>query len=302
MKFFLVLLTVLTIGVLEGKDSHCIAKKIKGWTYNQAQLDHSLYVEFINDYNRHILSFIQWRAGKNRGPLLNARLVIPGAYGNFQDPLPSFLNIVINGIQFKDVYIEPEKIRVWNDAKTGYAGVDVPINFDGLILDFHWYMRPDSGVLFLDLGVNKNSLEKLKEGTIEVISCPSGLHLNKRGAIWDLKKYGRMAVSPARTYTQKTRKVKLQKDDCYLVLMDSTLPGTGDVKGVRKDHGPGVFLPDVEKTLETTLHFGAYTKIIMKLPENFSKMTLGFWQKKEIVTNDEVLKLVKEKPGMFRKK
>lgn len=300
-KPLLILLALLSFGLLEGKDSPCIAKKIRGWTYGQAKLDTAFYVEFINDHNRHILSFIQWKAAKTRGPKLQARLVIPGAYGNFQDPLPRFLDMNINGIDLQDVYIEPEKIRVWNDKKTGRSGADIPINFDGTIMNLKWYMRPDSGVLFLTLEVDKNSITPFAKGRVDVYSCPSGLHLTRKGSVWNMNKYKRMAVTPARTCTQATRKVKLQKEDTYLILMDATLPGKGDEKWVRRDHGPGVFIPDVEKTKETLLTFGIYTNIKMTLGAEFRNMTLGFWQKKEVVTNEKVLKLVKENPAAFRK-
>lgn len=280
-----------------GKDKLCVAQKIKGWTYRQNRLQQAVYVEYFNSLNRHILSFIQWQCNEKRGPQLQCRLNIPGAYGNYSDPLPRFMEMEVNGFKLEEISFNKDDVKVWKKSD-GTTGADFPLNFDGTQIILRAYIRPGSGALFLNFKLDPKSITPFKGGKIQINNCTSGLHLNEKGgAVWAMNKYARMAISPVNTYTQKNRKVTLKPEDKYLLLMDTTLPGNGDKKKVRRDHGPSVFIPDPR--IPTTLTFGIYSRFVMTLDRNFKETTIGVWQKRQIITNDQLKKLIKEQPRQF---
>ena len=297
-KLLNIAVLLLAAFILEAAEAPCVVRKVKGWTYGQDRLDMAAYIEFFNAHNRHVLSFIQWRAAGKKGPVLQCRLNIPGAYGNYSDPV-SFLKLEVNGFKLQEISFSPDDIRVWNDPKTGFAGADFPLNFDGTQIILRAHIRPDSGVLFLKFRLDSRSVTPLSRGKIIITNCISGLHLAGNQAVWSLKKYDRQAVSPMRTYSQHDRQVAVLKpDDAFLMLMDSTLPGKGDMKKVRKDHGPSVFIPDPK--IQTSIKFGVYTEITMALKPDFKEIIIGVWQKKEVITNDYLTQFIKENPGQFR--
>lgn len=198
-----------------------------------------------------------------------------------------FLDLVVNGIPLAKLVPDDTSFQTW--ARDGRAGVDALLNFDGCRIVVEASMEPGSPLLFLSVRTAEGGESPLESCRVRIRCVPSAMNV-ENGRHVGYRRFAKTAVRELKTTDDRDRRHALRAEDCYVVLGDEKLDGSGPGKG----YGPSyVLLPDdftAVKQVELLLPNGYENAVEIDMKPGFDKIAFAVLQTPEAVSNDEFFK------------
>lgn len=206
-------------------------------------------------------------------------------------PVPKLPELVVNGINSRNLFLEKESLKKWEDKAAGSAGCEVILNFDGAKILFRVFMKKDSQLLFVRIAPEKSSIGPIRTIEFSNFAC---INLDKDPKKrWVNSSYAREIVTSSRTLKEYPRKgFELAPEENTLLFRDANF-----------GKNPVYMTFQSDPVLKATVINGAYQTLKLTLKPDLSEFTYAFWcSPKKTFTNAELEALMKSAPAFFQLK
>ncbi|MBR2427177.1 MAG: hypothetical protein IKB16_10620 [Lentisphaeria bacterium] len=266
--------------------------KSKAVVYKPERYAFAQKTDIFNGMNRYTFTVVQSKPMGTTAPRTQYWLAAP-KFGF--SALVNFFRMTVNGISYADLTPKDSDMTLWKEGTS--AGCELKMNFDGAKFILRLYMREDSPVLWGSIRPAKDSVEDVETAEIQFAALVSMLakNANKKN-IWS-KGYERMAITPARTLTQRQQAYVLTPADTSLVLQDKKYDGSAADKG----EGPVMIILDHTGVAKADLYLRDEwtTTLRLKLKKDFKEFRFGLWQPTTRVSNADLAKKLKADKAQF---
>lgn len=205
--------------------------------------------------------------------------------------IPTLFSLTVNGIRSRNIQFGREDLKKWEDPKTGSAGCETVLNFDGAKIAVRIFMKKDSQLLFIRFAPALGSVESIQKIVFTNYAC---IHLDRDPKKrWTDEPYAREFSTPKRTVKEppvQNRAVVLEPDENVLVFRDAKF-----------GKNPGFMTFQTTPVVKATLLNGVYQTLTLELRPDFKEFTFAFWSSnRKQFTNAEFDTLLKQLPVQFK--
>lgn len=262
---------------------------IKVNRFKHEHVDLAINYAIANPYATHVIAIQQTKNTDKSPSILAIHAADPNvAIGRHA----GLFQLQVNGLSSRVLQISEERIQRWADEKSGAAGCEILLNFDGAKIRIRIFMIPNSPLLQLSLFPSPDSIEPINSIELSTHAC---IKLNKDPQTrWMVEAYAREVVTPKRVITE-SKGVLLDSDENALVMRDRVDDGSDPDKG----EGPGYLIFDPSAISKATLTNGVYQQLVLNIKPDFQEVKLGFWRDKKRRSNAEFDEFRKANPELF---
>ena len=291
MKRILLFLALSAAGTLGGQEMNVTARKYTGW--NSGNLIFNRQALIAGPRNTYGVNFCQQKPGGNGETSFYMVLTEPRRQGGFGQHQCRFLRMEVNGIDMQRIMPQERDFKIWKKGRT--AGTDMTFRFDGANILLSAYMAEDSPMLFLHFRPAETQLEPLRKFRIHLAVQVGGIN----GILKAENTVARTAARELAGKSWKQAKNTLNPEDRWLILYDRKLDGSGKNKGF----GPSfLLLPQDFSNLnraELILPDDTLASVILDVKADFRELTLGIWQNRAAISNQDFFRLFGERKKDF---
>lgn len=205
-------------------------------------------------------------------------------------PVPALPGLTVNGIKSRNIFLDKDSLKRWEDKESGSAGCEMTLNFDGAKILYRVFMKKNSNLLFIRIAPDSSSVEPIAGIEFSTYAC---INLDKDPKKrWKPASYAREAVTPQRTLKGNAgnKGVELEPAENTLILRDAAF-----------GKNPVYMAFESAPVQKAVLLNGAYQILNLTLKPDFKEFTYAFWMSpKKQFTNAEFEALLKASPELFK--